>query len=401
MKIKGSSTHQPQDCKFGFSKPRLKVISAVFALQRFSFAKNSKTEYRNHQHRKEIEKKERSLIRKKLLTATLLLVVFVFAFSGSVLANEFTDTENHWAKHSIDYVTDQEYFFGTTSTVFSPDMSMTRAMFVTVISRMSGEDMSRYSRTVFTDVKRSDYYYTAVNWAYKNGIVAGMGDGKFSPEEFVTREQICLILMNYLDYLGRDSEIRNDMAKYSDNAAISGWAYDSVYKMQEYGFLIGDSQNMFRPAACASRAECASVFSRLDGRFFNNYIEGAEPDDKDNEAEEDTFLPDDDSLTLVGDFKSTFYCPGSCCNSEWAGKTATGEVPTPGVTIAVDSSLIPLGSKVYIEFEEASLQHLNGIYIAQDTGGAIKGYKIDVLVESHALALSLGVGNAKVYMVSE
>lgn len=328
-------------------------------------------------------------------------MILVFAFSGSVLANEFIDTENHWAKHSIDYVTSQGYFFGTTSTEFSPDMSMTRAMFVTVISRMSGEDMSSYSRSVFTDVKRSDYFYTAVNWAYKNGIVAGMGDGRFEPQEFVTREQICLILVNYLDYLGRVPEIRNAATRYSDAVAISGWAYDSVYKMQEYGYLIGDSSNKFRPAARASRAECASVFSRLDGHFFGNYIDEPESNAGNGAEEKDTTIPDDDSLTLVGDFRSTFYCPGSCCNSEWAGKTATGEVPTPGVTIAVDPSLIPLGSKVYIEFEDARLQYLNGIYVAQDTGGAIKGYKIDVLVESHALALSLGVGSAKIYMISE
>lgn len=328
-------------------------------------------------------------------------MILVLAFSASVSANEFTDTENHWAKHSIDYVTSQGYFFGTTSTAFSPDMSMTRAMFVTVISRMSGEDMSRYNRSVFTDVKRNDYFYSAVNWAYKNGIVAGMGNGNFNPQDFVTREQICLILMNYLNYLDRDPDVRNTVVKYDDNAAISGWAYDSVYKMQEFGYLIGDSSNLFRPAARASRAECASVFARLDGHFFGNYIEEPEIDNVGDAGIKDTLVPDSASMTLVGDFRSTFYCPDYCCNQEWAGTTATGAIPTPGVTVAVDTSLIPLGSKVYVEFEEPRLQFLNGVYIAQDTGGAIKGYKIDVLVESHALALSLGVGNAKVYMISE
>ena len=92
----------------------------------------------------------------------------------------------------------------------------------------------------------------------------------------------------------------------------------------------------------------------------------------------------------LGTFRITHYCTGSCCNGQWAGVTATGASPNPGVTIAVDPRVIPLGSRVYIEGY--------GEFIAQDTGGAIKGNKIDVLVSSHGEAMRRGVTNRSVYI---
>ena len=93
---------------------------------------------------------------------------------------------------------------------------------------------------------------------------------------------------------------------------------------------------------------------------------------------------------LVGSFKITHYCTGSCCNGQWAGQTATGATPEVGVTIAVDPKVIPLGNRVYIEGY--------GSFVAQDTGGAIKGSKIDVLVGSHAEAMRKGVVYRDVYV---
>ena len=97
---------------------------------------------------------------------------------------------------------------------------------------------------------------------------------------------------------------------------------------------------------------------------------------------------------FVGYFKITHYCNCSKCCGKWAGgATASGTTPKEGRTIAVDPKVIPLGSCVEI----------NGVsgYVAEDTGGAIKGNKIDVFVSSHSKALKLGVlHNVPVYVVS-
>lgn len=98
------------------------------------------------------------------------------------------------------------------------------------------------------------------------------------------------------------------------------------------------------------------------------------------------------SKVFLGNFKITHYCNCSKCCGRWAwGATASDTMPKEGRTIAVDPKIIPLGSKVEI----------NGIeYIAEDTGGAIKGNKIDIYIDSHSRALQLGVlYDVPVYLV--
>lgn len=94
----------------------------------------------------------------------------------------------------------------------------------------------------------------------------------------------------------------------------------------------------------------------------------------------------------LGNFKITHYCPCSICNGSYAGKpTALGTTLTPYRTIAVDPRVIPLGTHVIINGQE---------YIAEDTGGAIKGNRIDLCVATHSEAKAKGVINAEVWRVN-
>lgn len=107
----------------------------------------------------------------------------------------------------------------------------------------------------------------------------------------------------------------------------------------------------------------------------------------------DKTLSEEDAsdLTCLGNFKLTFYCPCStCCGSFSNGITATGTTATQGRTIAVDSKKIPLGTQVYIDGY--------GWFTAEDTGGAIKGNRIDIFMTSHQAALNAGVQYANVYV---
>ncbi|MGE4548648.1 MAG: 3D domain-containing protein [Intestinibacillus sp.] len=96
--------------------------------------------------------------------------------------------------------------------------------------------------------------------------------------------------------------------------------------------------------------------------------------------------------TYAGSFKLTFYCPCAHCSGGWGSGTSSGRRAMEGRTIAVDPKKIPIGSRVYIEGL--------GDFIAEDVGGAIKGNKIDVFVNSHSRALDLGVKYAKVYVMN-
>lgn len=97
----------------------------------------------------------------------------------------------------------------------------------------------------------------------------------------------------------------------------------------------------------------------------------------------------------LGEFTLTAYCPCDRCCGKWAdGITATGTTATEGRTIAVDPDIIPYGSTVTIHFADGSSHS----YIAEDCGGAIKGNRIDVFLDSHKDALRFGVQGAYVYL---
>lgn len=94
----------------------------------------------------------------------------------------------------------------------------------------------------------------------------------------------------------------------------------------------------------------------------------------------------------LGTFKLTAYCACEQCCGEWAnGITYTGTEATPDRTIAVDPSVIPLGSTIYINGQD---------YIAEDIGGAIKGNRIDIFFPTHNEALQFGVQYAEVVIHS-
>ena len=100
--------------------------------------------------------------------------------------------------------------------------------------------------------------------------------------------------------------------------------------------------------------------------------------------------------TYKNEYRATAYCACSKCCGQWAdGITASGTVAKANKTIAVDKSVIPLGSTVLI-YEGHKLL---GIYIAEDTGGGIKGNRIDIYFKSHQKALEFGIKDIRIEIV--
>ena len=95
----------------------------------------------------------------------------------------------------------------------------------------------------------------------------------------------------------------------------------------------------------------------------------------------------------LDEFELTAYCGCRKCNGKWTGSpTASGVMPKINHTIAVDPNVIPLGTKVVIN---------GNTYVAEDTGSAIKGNKIDIFMSSHEEAMNFGVQYAEVFIVNE
>ena len=123
-------------------------------------------------------------------------------------------------------------------------------------------------------------------------------------------------------------------------------------------------------------------------------VQMAEPTRSDELAaveEPEPAVVEEPELEILGEFKLTAYCPCEKCCGEWAdGITYTGTRATEGRTVAVDPSVIPLGSTVRINGHD---------YIAEDIGGAIKANRVDVFFDTHQDALQFGVQYADVAII--
>ena len=174
----------------------------------------------------------------------------------------FTDTANHWAKADIDFVAARGLLSGTGNNQFSPNIGMTRGMFVTALGRLAGIDPASYKTGKFTDVKTDAYYAPYVNWAAEKGIVSGTTATTFAPDSAVTRQEMAVIMANYAKALGYNVPKTREAVTFADNANIASWAKDAVKTMQMAGIINGKDSNKFDPTGTATRAEAAAVLHR-------------------------------------------------------------------------------------------------------------------------------------------
>ena len=175
----------------------------------------------------------------------------------------FTDTEDHWAKNDIEFAAARGLLSATGNGLFSPDAAMTRGMFVTALGRLAGINPVSYTIRSFTDVKADDYYAPYVEWAAQQNIVKGTGEGLFSPDVPVTREQMAVILTKYAGQMGYSLPATLTEAAFSDNDAISAWAAKEVTAMQRAGIVKDKDGNRFDPQGNTTRAEISVVLHRF------------------------------------------------------------------------------------------------------------------------------------------
>jgi uncharacterized repeat protein (TIGR02543 family) len=178
-------------------------------------------------------------------------------------APTFTDIGSHWAKDDIGFVVNRGLFSGTSNTTFSPNTAMTRGMFVTALGRLVNADVNTYAKSSFSDVKNDAYYMGYIEWTSKNSIVAGIGDGKFAPDQSITREQLAVIMSNYAKTIGFTLPKVHAENAFTDNAKISAYAKDAVKQMQMAGVISGKNGNLFDPQGVATRAEVSAVLRRF------------------------------------------------------------------------------------------------------------------------------------------
>ena len=218
-------------------------------------------------------------IGKRLLSLTLAVLLLVTLLPAQAIAAEleslaenrnasgtFVDVpEGAWFYDAVEYVSGHDIFRGTSDTEFSPYGTMTRAMMVTVLGRLAQVDPADYTGApAFTDVKSGNWYAPYVAWAVAAGITDGVGQGRFAPDEPVTRAQMAAFLWRYFQHIGaRLPETVTDSLP-GDYSAIPAYAREAAADLWRCGIFQGDGDNSFAPDRQLTRAEAAELLMRID-----------------------------------------------------------------------------------------------------------------------------------------
>ncbi|WP_130870434.1 S-layer homology domain-containing protein [Intestinimonas massiliensis (ex Afouda et al. 2020)] len=209
-------------------------------------------------------------VKSRMLSLLLALCMLFTLLPISALAADaerFDDVKaDSWYYSYVDYVTEKGFFQGISSTRFAPEDTMTRAMFVTAVSRVAGKTGDA-SVAPFDDVPADTWYTAAVDWAVSNGVINGIGGNRFNPEKEITREDMCVTMARFISYLetsqNKTFKKTADPIAFPDADQISSYAKDAVERCVAYGLVYGTGDGTFQPKAYASRAEVAAMIYRL------------------------------------------------------------------------------------------------------------------------------------------
>ena len=176
----------------------------------------------------------------------------------------FTDVpgEDNWAHAGIDYCVANGLMSGIGNNLFGPKLTTTRAQIVQILYNLEGEPKVS-GTTPFTDLTQ-DWYQDAILWAYQTGVVAGTSSTTFEPDRPVTREQIAVILMEYVTRVLKLERTWTpaDLSTFPDADSVSDWAKDAMADAVALGLISGASnggQTLLEPQGSATREQVATI----------------------------------------------------------------------------------------------------------------------------------------------
>lgn len=175
----------------------------------------------------------------------------------------YTDLpETAWYHAAVDDCFRRGLMNGVSDTRFDPESTLSRAMLATVLYRMAGSPAVA-EKHGFVDVEAGSWYEAAVRWAWRSGIVNGVDETHFAPNEAVTREQMAAMFYRYAAYWGFDTARRAALDGYRDAASISDYAKEPMAWAVARELLNGTSPTTVSPTEGATRAQIAAVLIRF------------------------------------------------------------------------------------------------------------------------------------------
>jgi len=177
---------------------------------------------------------------------------------------DFKDTATHWAREYIGRLAARGVVNGMGDNYYLPDDALTRAQFLAMLAKtIYGLDVSQAVPAGFADVPASEWYYNYINWGYACGIVNGIDETTFAPNDNITREQMAIMLNNFTRYTDLILPDTGREAVFTDSGMISPWAAEAVGRIVSSGIMGGYPEGNYIPQGKATRAEAATVVYKL------------------------------------------------------------------------------------------------------------------------------------------
>ncbi|QHW32582.1 hypothetical protein GZH47_18355 [Paenibacillus rhizovicinus] len=182
-------------------------------------------------------------------------------------ATSYTDLNNHWARNDILLLANKYIVEGNTLTTFAPNKAITRGEFAMFIAKGLGLTGDRAAAAKFKDVNTSTSLAAYIGAAATAGIVQGMTDGSFKPNNPVTREEMASMMIRAASAAGVQISLSTSAAdilkKFSDRGKIGTWAQTDVAKSVQAKIINGQTSSTFGGKNQATRAEAAVMVKRL------------------------------------------------------------------------------------------------------------------------------------------
>lgn len=169
-----------------------------------------------------------------------------------------------WYAEAVQYVYENGLMTGTSDNAFSPDLTSSRAMIVTILWRMAGSPAVNYAMD-FADVPADQWYSEAIRWATSEGIVGGYGNGSFGTGDPITREQFAVMLYRFAQNQGYDVTVGEDtnILSYTDFADLNEYTISAMQWACGAGIITGTSETTLTPDGSATRAQVATILMRF------------------------------------------------------------------------------------------------------------------------------------------
>ena len=176
--------------------------------------------------------------------------------------------QGDWYYNYVKYVFEKNIMTGLTKDIFGPADNLSRGQFATILHRMEGSPKVSYNSR-FPDVQDGQFFTYPVIWASSSdiGIIAGYKDGRFGPADYITREQMAVMMFRYAEYKGYATNITDSLGEFTDRNSVSEFAGDAMKWAVGNGIISGNEDGTLAPQGNASRAVCATIIQRFIEKF--------------------------------------------------------------------------------------------------------------------------------------